>query len=94
MERSTRYCDMRSTRFPLYPSLIWATRLVLGHSLLAGLVVSNAALAAFLFALWRLVEIDYGSQASARAIWLYLLFPLSLVLSGVYAESLMLAATG
>jgi hypothetical protein len=87
------YCDMRSTRFPLYPILIWAVRPVLGHSLLAGLVVSNAALVAFLFALWRLVEIDYGQQVSARAIWLYLLFPSSLFLSGVYAESLMLAAT-
>jgi hypothetical protein len=87
------YCDMRSTRFPLFPSAIWATRLLLGHSLLAGLVVSNVALVVFLFALWRLVEIDYGPEASARAVWLYLLFPSSLFLSGVYAESLMLAAT-
>jgi Gpi18-like mannosyltransferase len=87
------HCDMRSTCLPLFPSAIWAARLLLGHSLLAGLVVSNAALVVFLFALWRLVEIDYGREASARAVWLYLLFPSSLFLSGVYAESLMLAAT-
>jgi len=86
-------CDMRPTRFPLYPALVWTARLVIGNSLAAGILVSNAALGFFLFALWRLVEMDFDTGTAARVVWLYLLFPSGFFLSGVYSESVMLATT-
>jgi hypothetical protein len=85
--------DLRPALFPAYPMLVAAVRLVVGNTLLAGLLVSNIALLLFLFALWRLMEMDFGEEVAARAVWLYLLFPSSIFLSGIYTESVMLAAT-
>lgn len=85
--------DLRPALFPLYPLLVAPVRLVVRNSIIAGLLVSNAALVLLLFALWKLVALDYGEAAATRAVWLYLLFPSSFFLSGVYSESVMVAAT-
>ena len=85
--------DLRPALFPLYPLLVAAVNLLLRSPVVAGLIVANLALLLFLFALWRLVELDFGAAAAGRAVWLYLLFPSSLFLSGIYTESVMLAAS-
>ena len=85
--------DMRPALFPLFPMLAALVRVFVRHSIVAGLLVSNAALLWFLFALWRLIALDYGEAAATRAVWLYLLFPSSLFLSGIYSESVMVATT-
>jgi hypothetical protein len=85
--------DMRPALFPLYPLLVRLVSAVARNSIVAGLLISNAALVLFLFALWKLVALDYGEAVASRTVWLYLLFPFSFFLSGVYAESVMVAAT-
>ena len=78
--------------FPLYPLLVGGLgRLLGGHFLLAGLVVSLVACAAAFALLYGLVERRLG-RADARRTVLYLaLFPTSFFLGAVYGESLFLA---
>jgi len=77
--------------FPLYPLLVGALgRLLLGHYVLAGVLVSLATGAAAFVLLYRLSLPRLGA-AGARRTALYLaLFPTSLFLGAVYSESLFL----
>jgi mannosyltransferase PIG-V len=77
--------------FPLYPLLIRAATLLGLSSLLAGVLVSNAALLTALAFLKNLARRDFGEEEAEAAVWVLLAFPTSLFLSAVYAESLMLA---
>ncbi len=77
--------------FPLYPSLTGALgRVLLGHELLAGVVVSLLAGAAAALLLFRLGEIVVGREVAARAVVLLSVFPTSLFLGAVYSEALFL----
>src|SRR5262249_588107 len=85
--------DIRANYFPLYP---WLTRVVLPFvriPLAAALVVANVCFLIALFCLWELVRIDWGDSIAQKAIWLFLLFPTAIFLSGAYSESVLLATT-
>ena len=78
--------------FPLYPSLLAGLGRVLGgHFLLAGLVVSLAACAVAFALLYRLVGHRLGAGDARRSVVYLALFPTSLFLGAVYGESLFLA---
>jgi hypothetical protein len=78
--------------FPLYPGLVGLLgRLLAGHYVLAGVLVSLAAGAVAFVLLHRLAG-RYLDDAGARRAVLYLaLFPTALFLQAVYSESLYLA---
>ncbi len=81
--------------FPLYP---WTVRML--HALVPGrgeeswyltaLAVSNGALLAALWLLWRLVRDVADEDAASRTVLYVLLFPFGFVLSSAYPESLFL----
>ena len=78
--------------FPLYPLLVGGLGRVLGgHYLLAGLVVSLVACAAAFVLLHRLVLRRLERPVAGRTLLYLALFPTSLFLGAVYNESLFLA---
>ncbi|HEV8535468.1 MAG TPA: mannosyltransferase family protein [Candidatus Limnocylindria bacterium] len=81
--------------FPLYPALMRALGALAGGSddayLAAGVVLSNVALLVAVVLLARLVALDHGPAVAASAVALLLVFPTTVILSSVYAESLFLA---
>lgn len=84
--------------FPLYPWLMRAGALALGHLdretvTLVGFVISNVALFVALLYLVALVARDFGIEAGRRAVLYVLVFPMTFFLSAVYAESLFLATS-
>ena len=77
--------------FPLYPALVGALgRALLGHYVLAGVVVSLAATFAAFGLLYALAERRLGDDGARRAVIYLALFPMTLFLSAVYSESLFL----
>jgi hypothetical protein len=78
--------------FPLYPGLVGIIgRVLFGHYLLAGILVSLAsALSAFVL-LYRLAEARLGAEGGRRAVLYLAVFPTALFLQAVYSESLYLA---
>ena len=78
--------------FPLYPLLVGGVgRLLGGHFLLGGLVVSLAAGAAAFALLYRLARRRFREDDAFRSVLYLAVFPTSLFLGAVYAESLFLA---
>jgi hypothetical protein len=82
--------------FPLYPLLIRVVLLVIGRvdvetGAFVGLVIANAALFVALLYLSALLARDYDLSLARRAVLYMLVFPTTLFLSSVYAESLFLA---
>ncbi|MFN2468799.1 MAG: mannosyltransferase family protein [Gaiellaceae bacterium] len=77
--------------YPLYPlSVGLLGRVLLGHYVLAGVVVSLAAsLAAFLL-LYRVAEERLGADGARRAVLYLALAPMALFLQAVYSEALYL----
>jgi Gpi18-like mannosyltransferase len=89
------YGDMRPSFFPLFPALVTMVTPLVRTPLLAGLIVSNACYLIFLVLLWQIVRLDWAPDVARRTVWIYLLFPSTVFLSGVYSESVLLAlATG
>ncbi len=81
---------------PFYPLLIRSIRwAVPGRPyeswFLAGFIVSNAALVVAMTYLLLLVRNDYGHEVASRTVLYVLVYPTSLFLSAVYAESTFLA---
>ena len=77
--------------YPLYPALVSGLGRVLGgHFLLAGLLVSLACCLAAFVLLERLAARRLGREGAARAVLYLAVFPMSLFLQAVYAESLYL----
>lgn len=77
--------------FPLYPMLMRAIGGGPGGDpFLAGVVISNVALAAACIVLYRLVRLDEDDETAMRSAKYLLIFPTSFVLSGVLSESLYL----
>lgn len=85
------YWSQALTFFPLYPLLIagvhWITFLPID---VAALVVSNAAMVAYLVVLFRLVAETYNRELAVGAASMALLFPTAFFLSAAYTESLFL----
>jgi hypothetical protein len=78
--------------FPLYPAAVSVLgRVLLGHYVLAGVLVSLAAALAAFVLLYRLAEPRLGADGARRAVLYLALFPTSLFLQAVYSESLFLA---
>jgi Mannosyltransferase (PIG-V) len=77
--------------YPLYPAAVSGLgRVLLGHYVLAGLLISLAAsLGAFLL-LHRLAEQRLGADGARRAVLYLAVFPMSLFLIAAYTESLFL----
>jgi hypothetical protein len=76
--------------FPLLPVLIRVIRLLTGDTLLAGLLVTNAALLAAVMLLHLLAADEYDQPTADRATWYLLIFPASFFGSAIYSESLFL----
>jgi hypothetical protein len=81
---------------PLYPLLMRYLTLLIGTSdqayLIAGLIISNAALIIAIFYVIKLLMLDGHDRSTAiRASWYILLFPTSFFLSAVYPMSLFMA---
>jgi hypothetical protein len=77
--------------FPLYPATVGVLgRVLFGHYVLAGILVSLAAgLGAFVL-LDRLAEPRLGAEGARRAVLYLAIFPMALFLQAVYSESLYL----
>ena len=79
---------------PLYPLLVRLVAvLCLGHYVFAGFLVSNTCLMGAGWALYHIVNSQYGERTARRAVLLMMFSPLSLVFSVPYAESLFLMLT-
>lgn len=77
--------------YPLYPGLVGGVGRVLGgHYVLAGVLVSLACCLAAFALLHRLARRRLGPEGATRAVLYVALFPMSLFLQAVYAESLYL----
>ena len=80
--------------FPLYPLLMrWGGRLLGGHPLAAGLIVSLASFTGAVVLLYRLAVEDLGEAHAGPAILLLVTYPFALFYSAVYTESLFLFLT-
>ncbi len=80
--------------FPLYPAAVGLLgHVLLGHYVLAGIVVSlTTGLTTFVL-LYRLAEEKIGADGARRAVLYLALFPMALFLQAVYSESLYLMLT-
>ncbi len=76
--------------FPLMPVLIRLLRLLTGDTLLAGLLVSNAALIGAVMLFHLLVASEHDQPTADRAVWYLLIFPASFFGSAIYSEALFL----
>lgn len=79
--------------FPVLPLLISGLKAVTGlNPLLAGFLISNAALLSAAIFLRRLVALDFPSPSRVpeRTVWFLLLCPMTFFHSSVYTESLVL----
>ncbi|MDQ6655247.1 MAG: hypothetical protein M3Y80_05480 [Verrucomicrobiota bacterium] len=82
--------------FPIYPLSMRVVRALLASHkgsawMLAGIIVSNTALAVALIYLWLLVRLEFDEATARRAVLYLLVFPMTLFLSAVYSESVFLA---
>ncbi len=78
--------------FPLYPGLVGALgRLLAGHYVLAGVLISLAACALAFALLYRLAARHLDAEGAHRAVLYLAVFPTALFLQAVYSESLYLA---
>ena len=77
--------------FPLYPGLVAVGgRLLAGHFVLAGVLLSLAACAVAFVLLHRLALVRLGAEGAHRAVLYLAVFPTALFLGAVYSESLYL----
>jgi hypothetical protein len=77
--------------YPLYPGLVAALgRVLFGHYVLAGLVISLAAALGSFFLLQCLASPRLGAEGAERAVVYLAIFPMALFLQAVYSESLYL----
>ena len=76
--------------FPLLPLVIRALTPLVGDTLVAGILISNIALALTSILFYRLVDERWGSAVAERTIWYWLIFPTAFFGSAIYSESLFL----
>lgn len=77
--------------FPLYPLAIRGLSILVRDYVLAGLLVTHAAVLVAALFLYRLARLDLPEPAARRAVLYLLAFPSSFFLASVYAEALFLA---
>jgi hypothetical protein len=77
--------------FPLYPLLVRAVSEIGPSPLIAGALISLAAMFAALYLLHRLTSLELGERVADQAVLLTAFAPLAVYLSAVYTESLFLA---
>jgi hypothetical protein len=81
----------RPAFFPLYPFLVGGLgRILGGHFVLAGLLISLAAGAGAFVLFYRLAELKLGREGAFRATFFLAIFPTTLFFGAVYSESLFL----
>jgi hypothetical protein len=77
--------------FPLYPAAVgFLGHALVGHYVLAGIIISLATGLATFLLLYRLAEGKLGADGARRAVLYLALFPMALFLQAVYSESLYL----
>jgi hypothetical protein len=77
--------------YPLYPLLVGVLgRILLGHYVLAGVLISLAATLGSFALLYRLAEARLGAEGARRTVLYLAVFPFAVFLSAVYSESLFL----
>src|SRR3954464_11865564 len=80
--------------YPLYPAAVGLLgQVLLGHYVLAGILVSLAASFASFLLLYRIAEERLGADGARRAVLYLAVFPFALFLQAVYSESLYLLLT-
>jgi Mannosyltransferase (PIG-V) len=80
--------------YPAYPASIGAVgRLLGGHYVTAGILVSLAAALGAFVLLYRLAESRLGAEGARRTVLYLALFPMAFFLQAVYSESLFLLLT-
>jgi hypothetical protein len=77
--------------YPLYPASVGLLgRILLGHYVLAGIIVSLAATFAAFVLFHDLAETKLGAEGARRAVLYLAVFPMALFLQAVYSEALFL----
>jgi hypothetical protein len=77
--------------YPLYPLLVGGLgRVLLGHYVLAGVLISLAATLAAFVLLYRLALAKIGEDSAQRAVLYLAIFPFAVFLGAVYSEALFL----
>lgn len=79
--------------FPLYPLLVAGLGSLIGNHVIAGMLISNAALFFGLLFLYKLVEHEFDRHVARRAIFYISIFPTAVFFSAVYTESLFFMLT-
>jgi hypothetical protein len=80
--------------YPLYPGAVGLVgRVLFGHYVLAGIIVSLAAAFGAFLLLYRIGEARLGADGARRAVLYLAVFPFALFLQAVYSESLYLLLT-
>lgn len=77
--------------FPMLPLLIRVAGILTGDSVIAGLVVTNAALFVASYLLFCLAKEDHGEEVARTAVFAMLFFPTAVFFSTIYSEPLFLA---
>ena len=85
------YSTAETSFYPLYPAFVGVFgRILFGHYVLAGVLVSLAAALVAFVLLERFAEARLGASGARRAVLYLALFPTALFLQAVYSESLFL----
>jgi hypothetical protein len=85
------YDETSAAFHPLYPAVVAVLgRVLVGHYVLAGLLVSLACCLGSFLLLYRLAEERLGPDGAQRSVLYLAVFPMSLFLQAVYSESLFL----
>jgi hypothetical protein len=79
--------------FPLYPYLMKFAGFFLHNNYLAGVLISNASLIIGAVYLYKLVNLKEDDVTALRSVKYLFLFPTAFILSGIFAEPLLLAIT-
>jgi Mannosyltransferase (PIG-V) len=80
--------------YPLYPLLVGLLgRILLGHHVLAGVLISLAATLAAFVLLYELADAKLGPGGAQRAVLYLAVFPFAVFLGAVYSEALFLFLT-
>jgi hypothetical protein len=83
-----------SAFYPLYPGAVAVLgRVLFGHYVLAGILISLAAALGSFLLLHRIAEERLGAEGARRAVLYLAFFPFALFLQAVYSESLYLLLT-
>jgi mannosyltransferase PIG-V len=85
--------DAAAAFYPLYPLLVGLLgRILFGHYVLAGVLISLAAALGSFALLFRLTARRLGEDGARRAVLYLAIFPFTVFLGAVYSESLFLLA--